>query len=96
MQLALHELIDPRIEDSYDTYELYLMARAAYLCVQSNPEMRPSMGEVIGPHSFIFLFLLRFPRGISCAKTSYDCIYWDALLLQNLHKMFYNESKDGK
>uniref|UniRef100_F6GZU0 Protein kinase domain-containing protein n=1 Tax=Vitis vinifera TaxID=29760 RepID=F6GZU0_VITVI len=46
VRLALHELIDPRIEDSYDTYELYLMARAAYLCVQSSPEMRPSMGEV--------------------------------------------------
>ncbi|RVX03409.1 Inactive protein kinase [Vitis vinifera] len=58
VRLALHELIDPRIEDSYDTYELYLMARAAYLCVQSSPEMRPSMGEVIGPHCFKFLFLL--------------------------------------
>lgn len=46
VRLALHELIDPRIEDSYDTYELYLMARTAYLCVQSSPEMRPSMGEV--------------------------------------------------
>ncbi|KAA8546488.1 hypothetical protein F0562_002773 [Nyssa sinensis] len=46
-RLALHELIDPRLGDSYDTYELYHMARTAYLCVQSNPEMRPSMGEVV-------------------------------------------------
>ncbi|KAE8727849.1 ATP-dependent zinc metalloprotease FtsH-like isoform X1 [Hibiscus syriacus] len=46
-KLALHELIDPRIGESYDTYQLYLMARTAYLCVQTNPEMRPSMGEVL-------------------------------------------------
>ncbi|KAK1275936.1 Proline-rich receptor-like protein kinase PERK12 [Acorus gramineus] len=45
--LALHELIDRRIEDSYDTYELYHLARAAYLCVRRNPEERPSMGEVV-------------------------------------------------
>ncbi|XP_021902601.1 serine/threonine-protein kinase CDG1-like isoform X1 [Carica papaya] len=45
--LALHELIDPRIGDLYDTYELYLMAKTAYLCVQRRPEMRPSMGEVV-------------------------------------------------
>ncbi|KAL3513768.1 hypothetical protein ACH5RR_026485 [Cinchona calisaya] len=46
-RLALHELIDPRIRDSYDTYELYHMARAAYLCVQTDPDMRPSMVEVL-------------------------------------------------
>lgn len=46
-RLALHELIDPRLGEAYDTYELYHMARTAYLCVQSNPEMRPSMGEVV-------------------------------------------------
>ena len=46
-KLALHELIDPRIGQSYDTYELYLLAKAAYSCVQRSPEMRPSMGEVI-------------------------------------------------
>ncbi|XP_052189665.1 probable serine/threonine-protein kinase PBL8 isoform X2 [Diospyros lotus] len=46
-RLALHQLVDPRIGDSYDTYELYLMAKTAYLCVQSNPELRPSMGEVV-------------------------------------------------
>lgn len=44
--LALHELVDPRLEDSYNTYELYHMARTAYLCVQTEPEMRPSMAEV--------------------------------------------------
>lgn len=46
-RLALHELVDPRIEESYDTYELYQLARTAYLCVQKNPEKRPSMGEVV-------------------------------------------------
>lgn len=45
-KLALHELIDTRLAESYDTYELYLMAKAAYFCVQRKPEMRPSMGEV--------------------------------------------------
>ncbi|KAL6840217.1 hypothetical protein ACP4OV_030027 [Aristida adscensionis] len=45
--LALHELIDERIKDTYDTYELYHLARAAYLCVRPNPEQRPSMGEVV-------------------------------------------------
>lgn len=46
-KLALHELIDKRMDDSHDTYELYLMAKAAYLCIQTTPEKRPSMGEVI-------------------------------------------------
>lgn len=46
-RLALHELIDPRLGESYDTCELYHMARAAYLCLKSDPEMRPSMGEVV-------------------------------------------------
>ena len=53
--LALHKLADPRLEESYDTYELYHMARAAYLCVQSNPDLRPSMGEVILHSSFDYL-----------------------------------------
>ncbi|XP_072998496.1 probable serine/threonine-protein kinase PBL23 isoform X2 [Typha latifolia] len=44
-RLALHELIDPRIGDSYDTYGLYHLAKTAFLCVRRNPEMRPSMGE---------------------------------------------------
>ncbi|KAG5045672.1 hypothetical protein JHK82_015059 [Glycine max] len=44
--LALHELIDTHLGESYDTHELYLMAKAAYFCVQRKPEMRPSMGEV--------------------------------------------------
>ncbi|KAJ8531203.1 hypothetical protein K7X08_026637 [Anisodus acutangulus] len=46
-RLALHELIDPRIGDSYDTFEGYHMARTAFLCVQNDPELRPSMGEVL-------------------------------------------------
>lgn len=54
--LALHELIDPRLGESYDTCELYHMARAAYLCLKSDPEMRPSMGEVCAYKSFHFCF----------------------------------------
>ncbi|XP_059453416.1 probable serine/threonine-protein kinase PBL8 [Corylus avellana] len=46
-RLALHELIDSRLEESYDTYELYIMAKTAFLCVQRSAEMRPSMGEVV-------------------------------------------------
>ncbi|CAN1234671.1 Protein kinase STUNTED, partial [Linum perenne] len=46
-ELALHKLIDPRLGESYDTYELYQMAKAAYLCVQRNPEKRPSAGQVL-------------------------------------------------
>ncbi|KAK4352598.1 hypothetical protein RND71_028116 [Anisodus tanguticus] len=46
-RLALHELIDPRIGDSYDTFEVYHMSRTAFLCVQNDPELRPSMGEVL-------------------------------------------------
>ncbi|KAI3464594.1 hypothetical protein Pfo_021257 [Paulownia fortunei] len=45
--LALHELADPRLGESYNTYELYHMARTAYLCVQTEPERRPSMAEVL-------------------------------------------------
>ncbi|KAG6626101.1 hypothetical protein CIPAW_15G024100 [Carya illinoinensis] len=45
--LALHELIDRRLGDAYDTYELYIMAKTAYLCVQRSSKMRPSMGEVV-------------------------------------------------
>ncbi|KAL8481891.1 hypothetical protein ACS0TY_027600 [Phlomoides rotata] len=45
--LALHELVDPRLGESYNTYELYNMAKAAYLCVQTEPENRPSMAEVL-------------------------------------------------
>ncbi|KAG6488872.1 hypothetical protein ZIOFF_050126 [Zingiber officinale] len=45
--LALHDLIDPALGESYDTYELYRVARAAFLCVRINPEMRPSVGEVV-------------------------------------------------
>ncbi|KAK6115619.1 hypothetical protein DH2020_007888 [Rehmannia glutinosa] len=45
--LALNELVDPRLGDSYNTYDLYNMARAAYICVQTEPAMRPTMGEII-------------------------------------------------
>ena len=44
--LALNELVDDRIKDTYDTFGLYHLARPAYLCVRTIPEQRPSMGEV--------------------------------------------------
>lgn len=44
--LALHDLIDRRLNDAYDPYELYQMAKTAYLCVKLDPDKRPSMGEV--------------------------------------------------
>ncbi|XP_039170480.1 probable serine/threonine-protein kinase PBL23 [Eucalyptus grandis] len=46
-KMELHELIDDRIGECYDTYELYLMAKAIHLCLKRNPELRPSMGEVV-------------------------------------------------
>ncbi|KAK4391012.1 Proline-rich receptor-like protein kinase PERK12 [Sesamum angolense] len=45
--LALEKLVDPRLGDSYNTYELYQMARVAYLCIQIKPAMRPTMGELL-------------------------------------------------
>ncbi|KAG8378172.1 hypothetical protein BUALT_Bualt08G0110300 [Buddleja alternifolia] len=45
--LALDELVDPRLGDSYSTYELYQMAKAAQLCVQNKPEKRPTIGEIL-------------------------------------------------
>ncbi|MED6133148.1 hypothetical protein PIB30_025783 [Stylosanthes scabra] len=45
--LTLHELIDTRLGNSYDTYQLYLMAKTAFFCVQIEPNDRPSMGEVV-------------------------------------------------
>ncbi|XP_073294798.1 serine/threonine-protein kinase CDG1-like [Primulina huaijiensis] len=46
-KLALHELADPRLGESYNTHQLYHMARTAFLCLQTDPEMRPSMAEVL-------------------------------------------------
>ncbi|KAH6836049.1 hypothetical protein C2S53_012017 [Perilla frutescens var. hirtella] len=46
-RLALHELVDPRLGESYSTYELYSMAKTAYLCLQTDPVNRPSMAEVL-------------------------------------------------
>lgn len=43
---ALHDLVDPRIGDTYCTYDLYNMAKAAYFCVQTKPTLRPTMAEV--------------------------------------------------
>ncbi|KAL2339704.1 hypothetical protein Fmac_007644 [Flemingia macrophylla] len=46
-KLALHDLVDTRLGESYVTYELYIMAKAAHMCVQRNPEKRPSMAQVV-------------------------------------------------
>lgn len=45
--LSLQELVDPRLGDSYNMGELYHMARTAHACIQTEPEMRPSMAEVL-------------------------------------------------
>ncbi|KAL6614059.1 hypothetical protein ACP70R_036329 [Stipagrostis hirtigluma subsp. patula] len=45
--LALNELVDDRIKDTYDPYGLYHLVRAAYLCVRPSPEQRPSIGEIV-------------------------------------------------
>ncbi|TKY56052.1 Proline-rich receptor protein kinase PERK8 [Spatholobus suberectus] len=44
-ELAFHELIDSRLGDSYNTNELYIMAKVAYYCVQRDHEKRPSIRE---------------------------------------------------
>ncbi|KAL8459410.1 hypothetical protein ACS0TY_036774 [Phlomoides rotata] len=44
---ALHDLVDPRIGDTFCSYDLYSMARAAYYCLQTKPTLRPTMGEVL-------------------------------------------------
>ncbi|KAG6547992.1 hypothetical protein Mapa_010814 [Marchantia paleacea] len=44
---ATHELLDPRLETSYDDYELYCMVHAASLCIRKEPSMRPKMSQVL-------------------------------------------------
>lgn len=75
--LSLHELVDPRLGDSYSTYEIYNMARAAYLCVQTKPEMRPTIVEV---HFWILLqfqkivtFFLHFLHNTITSKHQRFC-----------------------
>ncbi|CAJ1971963.1 unnamed protein product [Sphenostylis stenocarpa] len=46
-KLAFHELIDSRIAHSYNSNDLYMMAKVAYYCVQRNHEKRPSIAEVV-------------------------------------------------
>ncbi|KAG6419773.1 hypothetical protein SASPL_116285 [Salvia splendens] len=45
--LSFKELSDPRLEEPCSTCELYYMARTAYACIQTEPEMRPSMAEAL-------------------------------------------------
>ncbi|KAI6691030.1 hypothetical protein NL676_027858 [Syzygium grande] len=52
-KMELHELIDDRTGESYDTYELYLMAKATHLCLKRNPD----------PATRIFL-----ERDVSCTQ----------------------------
>ncbi|KAG4969475.1 hypothetical protein JHK82_035175 [Glycine max] len=44
-KLAFDELIDSRLGDSYNSNELYTMAKVAYYCVQRDHQKRPSIGE---------------------------------------------------
>ncbi|XP_027368298.1 proline-rich receptor-like protein kinase PERK13 [Abrus precatorius] len=46
-KLAFHELVDSRLGESYNSDELYVMAKVAYHCVQRDHEKRPSIGEVV-------------------------------------------------
>jgi hypothetical protein len=57
-RLALHELINDRIEDTNDTCGLYHLAKIAYLSAWPNLEQRPSMGEVSLEKYYIFMILL--------------------------------------
>ncbi|XP_051151022.1 inactive protein kinase SELMODRAFT_444075-like [Andrographis paniculata] len=45
--LAWDELVDPRLGNTYCMYELYSMAKAAHMCIQTNPELRPTAEEVL-------------------------------------------------
>jgi hypothetical protein len=78
--LALHELIDQRIKDTYDTYALYHLARAAYLCVRTNPEQRPSMGEVsLEKRIYIFLVIYQIMSDLSFKLYDHEFIFcWKA------------------
>uniref|UniRef100_A0A2P2JDS6 Serine/threonine-protein kinase CDG1 n=1 Tax=Rhizophora mucronata TaxID=61149 RepID=A0A2P2JDS6_RHIMU len=62
-RLALLELIVRRPGESYITYQLCLMAKAAYLGVQRSPEMRPSIGEVLGFSLFSYSLIIEIPFG---------------------------------
>ena len=42
----LSELVDPRLEGSFDKHEVSLCAQIVLLCTRIQPELRPSMSEV--------------------------------------------------
>lgn len=41
-----HELLDPRLKNTYDAVELVRMVRAATLCLSEHPSARPRMSQV--------------------------------------------------
>lgn len=71
--LAVDELVDPRLGDSYSIYELYNMASAACLCIQTEPKMRPSMGEVLrlleGKSAHLEHLTGQMKQDIACKQT---------------------------
>nr|BAJ87763.1 predicted protein [Hordeum vulgare subsp. vulgare] len=44
---AIHELIDPRLEDRFCENEVYCMLHAANLCIRRDPHSRPRMSHVL-------------------------------------------------
>lgn len=44
----LRQLVDPRIRDGYDEAQVRRAVQAAVLCVQGEPEKRPTMKQVMG------------------------------------------------
>lgn len=67
--LSFRELADPRLGD-YNMFEMYHMARTAYLCLQTDPELRPSMSEVITLFTF---FSILFSS--CCANINFGLMY---------------------
>ncbi|KAJ7517180.1 hypothetical protein O6H91_21G013200 [Diphasiastrum complanatum] len=42
-----HELVDSRLRNHYNDYEMYCMLQTAYLCICQNPDFRPRMSQVL-------------------------------------------------
>lgn len=47
LERRYHELLDPRLESSHDTFELVSMVRAASLCLTEDPSSRPRISQVL-------------------------------------------------
>ncbi|KAJ8755940.1 hypothetical protein K2173_024485 [Erythroxylum novogranatense] len=46
-EYAVHDLIDPRLENHYSEQEVYCMLHAASLCIRRDPHCRPRMSQVL-------------------------------------------------